>query len=189
MSASKRQVKKAAQKLFGDRFNPSEFEYDRLARPGRGRSRLTGVAVASAIYFIAYGAAYTGYGKGVVSDVMLGKLSWLFIIPAAVVGSIVWMVVDSRYEYALRRRIAQRVEEQEAGEGTLWRFGPLIADTKLKGVNIEEALNLSKAGHGARIDPQDYSRLIILLRDALTSGDASLNGDQATQLAVNLGIE
>ncbi len=189
MSASKRQIRKAAQKLFNDSFNSADYEYDRMARPGRGRSRLAGIVVASVIYFVGYGAAYTGYGKGLVSDVTLGKLAWLFIIPAAVVGSIVWMVMDSRSEYELRRRIAERIQERERDGGMLWRFGPLVADATLKGVNIEEALSLSKAGEGARIDPQDYSRLVVYLRDALDGGDAVLGGDRAAQLAVNLGLE
>lgn len=189
MSASKRQTKKAAQRIFYECFDPADYDYDRLVRPGRGRSRLVGVAVGSVIYFTAYAAAYTGYSKGLVSETTLGKLAWLFIVPAAVVGAIVWMVTDSRAEYAIRQRIAGLIARQEEGDGTLWRFGPLLAEAKFKGVNVEEVLAVSQAGQGARIDPQDYSRLVVYLRDLLDGGDSVMNGSQAEQLAKNLALE
>lgn len=188
MSATKRQVKKAALKFFGERFDVSLFDYDRIVRPGRGRARLWGVGVASAIYFVTYLAAYSGFSKGFVTEATLAKLVWIFIVPSVVIGSIVWLVFDSRSEYAERQRIARHVANCERDGGGLWRFAPVFEDVAIKGVKIEEVLTLSREGMSDRIDPQDYSRMVTFLHQNLSGGDGGLNSEQSSTLARNLGL-
>lgn len=187
MAKGRRQARKIIQSHFEQHFDLAQLDYDRLCRPARGKSRLLGVGAASALYLLGFGGGYLGYSSGTVNPEAFGKLVWIFMIPASVVGGVVWMISGVRFEYGVRQAIRQYIGRLEEGEGMLWRYGPLLQHGAVKGVETEAALAQSRAGQGGEIDPQDYCSLVAAISAALTDSRNLLPADTVEAVAANLG--
>ena len=183
---SRRHIKKVIVKQLETDFDFSRLEYKSLTRPGKGKSKLFGLIAASVIYMVGFGVAFFGWSNGVVPDETFAKTVWIVMIPASVVGSLVWMVFDSRFEYPVRQAMAEYIAGIEAAEGRLWRYGPVLETFKIKGVDISNMISLSQTGQGGEIDPQDYATVIHRLYAEIASDNATITGDMSRQLEDNL---
>ncbi len=183
---SRRHIKKVIVKQLETDFDFSRLEYKSLIRPGKGKSKLFGLIAASAVYMLGFGVAFFGWSNGVVPDSTFAKTVWILMIPASVIGSVVWLVADSRFEYPVRMTMAKYVADLEAGEGKLWRYGPVLETLAIKGLDIPYLVSLSKKGQGGEIDPQDYSTLVHRLYAEIASDNASITGEMSRQLEENL---
>lgn len=187
MAKVRRQARKVIHAHFERHFDLARLDYERAVRPARGKSRLFGVAAASILYLLGFGGGYLGYSSGTVSPEAFGKLVWILMIPASVLGAVVWLISGVRFEYAVRQRIRQDVAELEKDGGLLWRYGPLLRHTPLKGVEVEAALAQSHNGQGSEIDPQDYCSLVDAISAALADSRNPLPADIVEAVAANVG--
>lgn len=187
MSKGRRQARKTIQSHFEQHYDLARLDYDRLCRPARGKSRLYGVGAASVLYLLGFTGGYVGYSSGTVNPEAFGKLVWILMIPASVVGGVVWMISGVRLEYNVRQTLRGYVATLESGEGLLWRYGPLLRNVPVKGVEVEAAVALSRAGQGSEIDPQDYCTLVSAISAVLTDSRNLLPADTVEAVAANLG--
>lgn len=187
MAKGRRQARKTIHSHFEQHFDLARLDYDRLIRPARGKSRLFGIGAASALYLLGFGGGYFGYSSGTVTADAFGKLVWILMIPASVVGGVVWLISSVRLEFGVRQAIRQYLNQLEQGEGLLWRYGPLLQRTPIKGVEVETALALSRTGRGGEIDPQDYCSLVGAISTALADSRNPLPADIVETVAANLG--
>lgn len=187
MAKGRRQARKTIQSHFEQHFDLARLDYDRLCRPARGKSRLYGVGAASVLYLLGFTGGYFGYSSGTVNPEAFGKLVWILMIPASVVGGVVWMISGVRLEYNVRQTLRVYVATLESGEGLLWRYGPLLQNVPVKGVEVEPAVALSRAGKGSEIDPQDYCTLVSAISVVLTDSRNLLPADTVEAVAANLG--
>ncbi len=184
---SRRQIRKQLLRRLESRYDPRTLDYKALTRPGRGRAKLLGVGLSSAVYFVGFGAGLFGYSQGIVTDVMFAKLVWILIIPAAVVGGVSWLIADSRMEYDVRQKLKQEFARIESQGGELWRYGPVLKKLSLKKIDIDALIEQSRSGRGAEIDPQDYAEVMGQLARRLTQeGDRLIGPDEAHHLAHHL---
>ena len=184
---SRRQIRKQLLRRLESRYDPRTLDYKALTRPGRGRAKLLGVGLSSAVYFVGFGAGLFGYSQGIVTDVMFAKLVWILIIPAAVVGGVSWLIADSRMEYDVRQKLKQEFARIESQGGELWRYGPVLKKLSLKKIDIDALIEQSRSGRGAEIDPQDYAEVMGQLARRLTQeGDRLIGPDEARHLAHHL---
>ncbi|NOY73521.1 MAG: hypothetical protein GXP14_14335 [Gammaproteobacteria bacterium] len=183
---SRRHIKKVIVKQLETNFDFSRLEYKSLVRPGKGKSKLFGLIAASAVYMLGFGVAYFGWSNGVVPDSTFAKTVWILMIPASVIGSVVWLVADSRFEYPVRKAMAKYVADLEAAEGKLWRYGPVLETLTIKGLDIPYLVSLSQKGQGGEIDPQDYATLVHRLYAEIASDNVNITGEMSRQLEENL---
>lgn len=192
MVTKKRHVRKAALEWFAKHVNLSRLDYVRVIRPAKGQAKLIGVGVACTIYFLGFAGGFTGWQNGYVTDEGFARLVWILMIPASVMGSFIWMIFDARRCFPVRREMASYVAHLEAGDGFLWRFAPLLgqADAKrLKGIAVNDAIQLSRNRRGGEIDPQDYAAMVQVAHQVLVEGDGgSLPIEIARELETNLGL-
>lgn len=187
MAKGRRQARKIIHAHFARHIDLARLDYERLIRPARGKSRLFGVGAASILYLLGFSGGYMGYSSGTVSPAAFGKLVWILMIPTSVLGAVVWLISGVRFEYAVRQTIRQYVGELEKDKGLLWRYGPLLQGTSIKGVEIEAALAQSHNGQGSEIDPQDYCSLVGAISAALADSRNSLPADIVEAVAANMG--
>lgn len=183
---SRRHIKKIIIKKLESDFDFSRLEYKSLTKPGKGKSKLFGLIAASVVYMLGFGVAYFGWSNGVVPDATFAKTVWIIMIPASVIGSVVWLIADSRFEYPIRVAMAQYVAEREAAGGTLWRYGPVLETFKVKGMDVPYLVSRSQGGEGGEIDPQDYAILVHRLYAEIASDNVAITGEMSLQLENNL---
>ncbi len=184
---SRRHTRKGVIRSLETEYDFARLDYKRLTHPGKGKSKLVGVAAASVVYLLGFSAAYSGWSSGIVPDETFAKIVWILMVPASVVGGVTWMIIDSRLEYPVRRTMAEYVEDLESKGGLLWRYGPLLELIKVKRVNITGAIESSREGRGSEIDPQDYAAILNTLRKELTSNEGlPITGEISKRLEENL---
>ncbi len=183
---SKRSIRKKVMQRLEKEMDISRFNYKAVVRPGKGKAKLIGVAVAGGLYLIGFCGAYIGWLNEMVDDMVLAKLLWIFMVPSSVVGAMTWAIMDSRLEYPIRRSLVDYITVLEGDKGVLWRYEPLFSRLKIKGVNISQAVTLSRNGRGSDIDPQDYSQIMYNLYTELTVEEGfQITGDMSRQLEEN----
>lgn len=183
----RRQTRKAVQEQFNGDFDLARLDYDRLASKAKGRARLTGVGVAAVLYLLGFGAAFVGWQNGRVDDDALARVVWLWMVPTSVIGSFAWLVTESRRLYPVRRAMADYLADCEAGNGRLWRYGPMVRLKPIKNVDVDTALALSRRGEGERIDPQDYAAMVNALAETLRDANAAgVTAEVIQEVADNL---
>lgn len=187
MAKGRRQARKIIHSHFEQHFDLARLDYDRLIRPARGKSRLFGVGAASVLYLLGFGGGYIGFTSGTVTPEAFGKLVWILMIPASVLGGVVWLISGVRFEFGVRQGIRQYLGALEQGGGLLWRYGPLLQRTPIKGIEVETAFALSHNGQGGEIDPQDYCSLVGAISAALADSRNPLPADIVETVAANLG--
>jgi len=187
---SKRQLRKAVVAQFVRHFDLSRLDFRRALRRSKGRARLMGLAVATTLYGIGFGAAYLGWSRGTVPNEALAKWVWLLMLPSSVVGALVWLITQARGEYALRQQVKTYVLEVESDEGRLWRYRPLLQDLVLKGVDVKLTIEQSERAQLEALDPLDYAHTVFALQDRINDAANTVwNSDTVLQLAKNLQIE
>ncbi|VAW84116.1 hypothetical protein MNBD_GAMMA16-737 [hydrothermal vent metagenome] len=182
----RRHIKKIIIKQLESDFNFSRLEYKSLTKPGKGKSKLFGLIAASVVYMLCFGVAYFGWSNGVVPDVTFAKTVWVIMVPASVIGSVVWLIADSRFEYPIRMAMAQYVAELEVDGGKLWRYGPVLETFKIKGMDVPYLASRSQEGEGGKIDPQDYAIIVHRLYAEIASDNVTITGEMSRQLENNL---
>lgn len=187
---SKRQLRKAVVAQFARHFDVSRLDFRRELSRCKGRARLIGLGVATILYGLGFAVAYLGWSRGTVPDEALAKWVWLLMVPTSVVGALVWLITQSRGEYALRQQVKTYVQEVEADDGRLWRYRPLLQDVALKGVDVKLTIEQSERGQLDTLDPLDYAQTVFALQDRINEATNTVwNSDTVLQLAKNLQIE
>jgi hypothetical protein len=185
----RRQIRKAIAEQFSAHFGDlARFDYLRLTRPVKGKARLIGVGVASGIYLLGFAGGFYGFSKGTVNADAFGKLVWMLMVPASVVGSVVWAIMDSRLEYAVRQRIRGDIAAIEASGAGLWRYGAILERLTIKDVSVAQLISLSRDGQVEALDPQDYCAAVLALADALASGTTTIPAEALEEVAKLLEI-
>ena len=183
---NRRSIRKKVMQRLEKEIDIDRFNYKAIVRPGKGKSKLIGVAVAGGIYLIGFGGAYFGWLNSVVDDHLFAKLMWVFMVPSSVVGAVTWTIMDSRLEYPIRMGLVDYITTIEGSKGLLWRYEPLLARLTVKGVNISQVVALSRDGRASDIDPQDYSQIMYNLYADLTAPEGvQITGDMSRQLNEN----
>ena len=117
----------------------------------------------------------------------MAKIVFIAMVPSSVVGAVVWMIMDSRLEYPLRKELGLYIAQLEGEEGRLWRYSPIAELLTIKGLDIPSILKLSKEGYGETIDPQDYSAIVMKLYDEVRSDDGfQISGERSKVLEEQL---
>ena len=129
---SKRNTRKSVLRRFETSVDLKQLDYNVRVRPGRGKAKLTGVIFSSMVYFAGFGLAYFSWNRQLIDDAFLSKMSFIFIIPATVIGIFAYLIAANRQEYPVRENIRAHISDFEGNTGTLWRYAPVIKELKLK---------------------------------------------------------
>ncbi len=184
---SRRHIRKAVVRQMEKDFNIERFDYKKLVRHVKGKSRLYGIMTVIAIYSIGVGGAYFGWSRGLVPEDVMAKATFIAMVPSSVIGSVVWLIMDSRLEYPLRVELKLYIESIEGEKGLLWRYGPIAETLTIKKVDIPAVLALSKSGHAEEIDPQDYAEIVMNMYKEINSGEGlQLSGSDSKFLEEHL---
>jgi len=184
---SRRNIRKAVVRQMEKDFNMERFDYKKLVRHGKGKSKLYGIATVIAIYTLGIGGAYFGWSRGFVPEDVMAKAIFIAMVPSSVIGSVVWLITDSRLEYPLRVELKLYIESIEGDAGLLWRYGPIAESLTIKKVDIPAVIALSKSGHAEDIDPQDYAEIVMsMYKEVEDSEGLQLSGENSKFLEEQL---
>ena len=184
---SRRHIKKAVVRQMEKDFDVQRFNYKQLVRHVKGKSKLIGIGVASFIYMLGVGGGYYGWASGFVPENIMANIIFIAMVPSSAFGGVVWMIMDSRLEYPIRVELRRYIENVEGPDGVLWRYGPILEQFTIKGIDIPSIVSMSKSGRAKDIDPQDYSMVVTRLHEEMLSNEGlQLTGEGTKALEEQL---
>lgn len=176
---SKRQSRKELLRNFDINIDFERLDLKKRSRAIKGKSKLLGVIVATIIYTIGFAVGQYGWTTQAVSYDIFFKLIWLWMIPATVIGVMVWQITYNRREYPIRQDIQQYVDVLEGQEGFLWRYAPFFSfDTSSKSKQMQrlaQAIEYSKNRQPHQIAPEDYLKAMQVIAQQLNNPQTSQN--------------
>ena len=184
--ASKRHSRKHVIRSFEEHFDLARLDYHRRVKPGKDMAKVMGLIFAAAIYLAGFGLAYYSYNQGMIDATFLNKISWIFMIPASVVGVFAFLITSNRREFPIREDIRAHVREFEGEEGYLWRFEPILSQMQLKKIDIELLIAASREKHLVETAPEDICATIRALYDALQGNSSLASAAAINQIEQNI---
>ncbi len=183
---SKRHSRKNVLRDFEAHFTLSRLDYTRRVKPGKAAAKVTGLIFAAIVYLAGFGLAFYSRSQGLIDDNFLNKISWIFMIPASVVGLFAFLITSNRREFPIREDIRAHVRDFEGKAGYLWRFEPILSQMQLKKIDIEWLITASREGRLVEMAPEDICATILALHDALQSTSSLASGSIISQIEQNL---
>ena len=144
------------------------------------------MSLAGFLYLAGFALGYYGWQHEAVGYDLFVKLVWILMLPATLVGGVVWLILSQRSVYRIRQDIRTYITAREADGGLLWRFAPMFESLLPEDYTAKRLLQES-AQAPEKMDPEDYARSVQALRRQLGGDDTrSLTSDVATQVYNNL---
>ena len=145
-------------------------------------AKLIGVIVAAIVYGLGFGLAYYAWKTGKTDYETFTKFSWIFMIPASVVGSFAYMLNSNRREYRIGQDILDHIDHVEGPHGMLWRYEPILLELYPEDELVKRLIViLDTLKKSADKEPEDYANLIHKLYAALAGGEERSISDQAAE--------
>lgn len=183
---SKRHVRKNVIRDFEKNFTLSRLDYKPRVKPGRAMAKVIGLIFAAVIYLTGFGLAYVSWSNGTIDANMLNKMSWIFMIPASVVGMFSFLISSNRREFPIREDVRAHVRDFEGKDGYLWRYEPILNQMELKKIDIEWLIKASREGKLIEMAPEDICTTVQALHQALSGNGQQVNGNAILQVEKNL---
>ncbi|ALP51826.1 hypothetical protein Tel_00995 [Candidatus Tenderia electrophaga] len=184
--ASKRGSRKYILRAFQQRFDLDRLDYKRRIKPGRDVAKITGLILAAAVYLTGFGLALYSYNQGMIDANFLNKISWIFMIPASVVGMFAYLITSNRREFPIREDIRAHVRDFEGEGGYLWRYAPILEQLELKKIDMEWLVTASREGRLAEMAPEDICTSVHALYAALQDKHPAAGAAAIDQIEQNL---
>jgi hypothetical protein len=179
-----RRLRREVLDRFEQGFDFERLDYDRRLRPLRGKALLFGISLAGLLYALGFVLGYYGWQHEAVSYELFIRLVWILMLPATLVGGVVWLISSQRSVYQIREDIRTYIATREAGGGFLWRFAPLY-ESLLADDYTAKRLMQESAQTPEKLDPEDYARAVQALRRRLGSDDPQLLSTDVAAQAYN----
>lgn len=183
---SKRHSRKDVIRSFEDHFDLARLDYARRIKPGKDIAKVMGLIFAAVVYLAGFGLAFYSSTQGMIDDNVLNKISWIFMIPASVVGLLAFLITSNRREFPIREDIRAHVREFEGEEGYLWRYEPILSQMELKKIDIDWLVVSSRENRLVEMAPEDICATTRALHDALQSDSSLANAAAINQIEQNL---
>ncbi len=183
---SKRHSRKNVIRDFEKHITLSRLDYKPRVKPGKAMAKVVGLIFAAAVYLACFGIAYISWSKGSIDANMLNKMSFIFMIPASVVGLMAFLISSNRREFPIREDIRAHVRDFEAEHGYLWRFEPVLNQLELEKIDIEWLIKASREGTLTEMAPEDICATIQALHEALSGNGQQISGNAILQVEKNL---
>ncbi len=174
---NKRNLRKILLRRFEQQFDLDRLDYSRRSKPAKGAAKATGALFAGVAYLIGFGLAYYSWSQGKIDTILLNKLSFVFMIPASVVGMFALLLSGSRREFPIREDIRAHISAVEGDNGALWRYEPLLKQMALKKIDIEGLIEASHEGRLIKMAPEDICATIHALYQSLSNNSVQTSGD------------
>jgi len=183
---NKRRYKRDLLKQLETTFDLARLDYQKKTQPAQGKAILFGVLGAFIVYSAGFSIGYYGWQKQVVDYAVFAKLVWLLMIPASVVGVVVWLLVKNRFEYPIRCEIRNYINSLEGDQGLLWRYLPLLNELSPDNLDCKEMMMRSRDGRVADMAPENYGNSVRNLIDMLKeSGSKAVSPETIEELEKN----
>lgn len=176
---NQRQLRKQVLRHLEATFDLTRLEYKKRVTPQKHRAKLTGVVVAGVAYTFGFGLAYYALKMGTASQETFTKFSWVFMLPASVIGVFGYLLSSNRREYKVAKDIIDYMNALEGRDGLLWRYGPVIAELLPGDAVAEQLVERSEEGRLGKAEPEDFATLIHRLHEVLNSGEGTSLSDDA----------
>jgi len=186
---SKRQVRKSIIDYFDNRCRIEQFDVRRDLRLMKGRSRLRGILTALGVYLLGFAVSYYAWSRDLINYELFYKVTWVILMPATVVGILVWLLAYNREENDLRVRLAAAMRNVEADDGFLWRFAPLLQVAAPTDYDTKTVVNKSRERQLAGIEPDDYAQAMLSVHALLQQTQQQPVSSQAlTAVESNISV-
>jgi len=182
---SQRQIRKQILRQMEETFDLKRLEYKKRVTPLRHAAKLFGVLVAAGIYGLGFGLAFFAWKTGKSDYETLVKFSWIFMIPASVVGAFAYMLNANRREFSVATDIFDHMDHVEGPTGMLWRYEPLLLELCGEDSVIEHVVAASREGSFKGLEPEDYANVVQRLYAALSGGEGRSVSDEAAEIFEN----
>lgn len=176
---NQRQLRKQVLRHFESTFDLARLDFKKRVTPEKNRAKLTGVIVAGLVYVLGFGLAYYALKAGTASHDTFSKFTWIFMLPASVIGVFAYLLSSNRREYTVAKDIIEYMKQLEGRDGLLWRYAPVLAELRKDDALAEQLIERSRNGELAKAEPEDFANLIHRLHEALTSGEGTSLSDEA----------
>ena len=183
---SKRHSRKSVLRDFEAHFTLSRLDYNRRIKPGRAAAKVTGLIFAAIVYLTGFGLTFYSHSQGLIDDNFLNKVSWIFMIPASVVGAFAYLITSNRREFPIREDIRAHVRDFEGQDGYLWRYEPILNQMQLKKIDIEWLITTSREGRLVEMAPEDICATVQALHDTLQGNNTLVSGSAMNKIEQNL---
>lgn len=184
---NRRQIKKEILGHFERTFDVARLDYEKRAKPIRNRTKLVGVVAAGVVYGLGFAVGLFGWKSGAVDVALFSKLVWIMMVPATVVGFVVWMIVSNRREHPIREEVNGYIRQIEGEDGVLWRYTPILTEFRPDDHASKRVLQRSQEKSFSRIAPEDYGKAVTEIYAILAdSGANPLSTEVAEEVAHNL---
>lgn len=174
---NKRNLRKILLRRFEQQFDLDRLDYRRRSKPAKGAAKATGALFAGVVYLAGFGLAYYSWSQGKIDTLLLNKLSFIFMIPASVIGMFAFLLSGSRREFPIREDIRAHISAAEGDSGTLWRYEPLLKQMELKKIDIEGLIEASHEGRLIKMAPEDICATLHALHQSLGNNSTQTSGD------------
>lgn len=176
---NQRQLRKQVLRHVDATFDLARLDFKKRVTPQKHRAKLTGVVTAGVAYTFGFGLAYYAWKVGKADYDILMKFTWMFMLPASVVGVFAYLLSSNRREFAVAKDIRDYLLGLEGAEGLLWRYGPVLAELRPGDDLAQHVVESSRRGTLAKVEPEDLAALIHGLHNALSSGEGTALSDEA----------
>lgn len=176
---SQRQIRKLILRHLENTFDLSRLDYKKRVTPLKHRAKLFGVAVATVVYGLSFGLAYFAWKTGRTDYETFAKFVWIFMIPSSVVGAFAYMLNGNRREFGVAKDIFDHIDVVEGRSGMLWRYEPILMELFPDDKVVKHVLEASREISFAKLEPEDYAKVIHQLFGALESGEGRSISDEA----------
>lgn len=184
---SQRQIRKQILRHLEDTFDLPRLDYKKRVTPLKHRAKLVGVAVAAIIYGVAFGLAYFAWRTGKTDSETFSKFVWVFMVPSSVFGAFAYMLNGNRREFRVAKDIFEHMDVVEGQTGMLWRYEPILTELFPDDKVVKHVLKSSRECSFAKLEPEDYAKVVRQLYAALESGGGrSISDDAADAFENNL---
>src|SRR3569623_501032 len=178
---NQRQLRKQVLRHVDATIDLTLLDYKKRVTPQKHYAKLVGVVTAICVYAFGFGLAYYAVKTGTTNDETFMKFSWIFMLPASVIGLFSYLLSSNRREYAVAKDIREYLLDLEGRGGLLWRYGPVQAELLPDDPLVERTIESSRLGTLAAVEPEDLALVINQLHAALSSGEGTALSEAATE--------
>ncbi len=178
---SQRQIRKHILRQVEDTFDLQRLDYKKRVTPLKHAAKLVGVVVAGIVYGLGFGLAYYAWKAGKTDYETFTKFSWIFMVPASVVGAFTYMLNGNRREFRVAKDIFDHIDHVEGHAGILWRYEPILLELCGDDEVVKHVIAVSREGSFKGLEPEDYAKVVHKLHAALSSGEGRSISDEAAE--------
>lgn len=184
---SRRRIKKNMLAHLENVFDLTRLDYAKRIKPKKEFAKISGLVAAFVIYALGFAGAYYGWKYNDVPFDLFVKITWVLMLPASVIGIVVWMLSFNRLENTVRHDFFVIIKNIEAENGMIWRFRPLMSTFDPQNIAAKKVIAQSEAGDVNEIDVEDYANAVHSLFLGLQGGgEEKLSIETAEEVEENL---